>query len=118
MKKLAMVAMMGLLAGCGLFRSDEPRVEVDNATVVVAQGRNLRNAVVQAATRRRWIAQELENGDIRCKIVQRNNVVAIDIVIKNETTYAIRFVESNIPNRKYNQWVNNLQREIAKWAAN
>ena len=116
MKKVVMVAMMGLLVGCGLFRSEEPRIEVDNAMVVVTPGHDLRSAVVQAATHRRWSVQAMANGDIRCQIVQRKNVVTIDIVVKSDTTYAIRFVESNIPNRKYNQWINNLQREIAKWA--
>ena len=116
MKTLIMVVAMGLLAGCSLFRGDEPRVTVDNAVVTVAQGRDLKSAVVQAAVRRRWNVQEMENGDIRCQIVQRKNKVTIDIVIKSENTYAIRFVESNIPNRKYNQWINNLQREIAKMA--
>lgn len=117
MKKLMLLAMGSLLVGCGAFRAAEPRVEVNNAMVVVAAGHNLRDAVVKAATRRRWVVQEQANGDIRCQILQRANVVTIDIVIVSETTYTIRFVESNIPNRKYNQWVGALQREIAKWAA-
>ena len=117
MKKLMLLAMVGSLVGCSAFRAEEPRVEVNNATVVVTPGHNLRDAVVQAATRRHWAVQQQANGDIRCQILQRGNVVTIDIVIVGEATYAIRFVESNIPNRKYNKWVGNLQREIAKWAA-
>ena len=117
MKRLMLLVVASLFVGCSAFRAEEPRVEVNNATVVVAAGHNLRDAVVQAATRRHWAVHEQANGDIRCQILQRSNVVTIDIVILSETTYAIRFVESNIPNRKYNQWVGNLQREIAKWAA-
>ena len=117
MKELMLLAMVSLLVGCRAFRAEEPRVEVNNATVVVTAGHNLRNAVVQAATRRHWAVQEQANGDIRCQILQRGNVVTIDIVIVSETTYTIKFVESNIPNRKYNQWVIALQREITKWSA-
>ena len=117
MKKLVLVAMMALLAGCASSSAKERRVEVAGATVVVAAGHNLHDAVVQAATRRHWCVQELENGDLRCKIIQRSNVVAIDIVIVDETTYDIKFVESNIPTRKYNKWVQALQREIAMRAA-
>ena len=117
MKKLVLVAMIALLAGCVSSSARDQRVEVTGVTVVVAAGHNLRDAVVQAATRRHWLVQELENGDLRCKIIQRSNVVAIDIVIVNETTYDIKFVESNISTRKYNKWVLALQREIAMWAA-
>lgn len=117
MRKLMLLAMVSLLVGCRSFRAEEPRVEVNNTTVVLTAGHNLRGAVVQAATRRHWTVQQQANGDIRCQILQRGNVVTIDIVIVSDTTYNIKFVESNIPNRKYNQWVVALQREIAKWAA-
>ena len=117
MKKLAMMAVMGLLAGCASFRGETPRMEVNNAPVAVSAGRNLKEAVVQAATRRHWNVQELENGDLRCQILQREHRVTIDVTITGENTYSIKFVESNIPTRKYNQWIGNLQREIARWAA-
>ena len=119
MKKLMLAAVMAvcgaILAGCAGMAV--PRVAADNVPVVVAAGNNLRNAVVQAAMHRRWNVQALANGDIRCQILQRSNKVTIDIVVTSETTYTIKFVESNIPTRKYNQWVGNLQREIARWAA-
>ena len=117
MKELALLAIIVLLVGCVSSSAKEPRVEVTGATVVVAPGHSLRDAVVQAATRRHWCVQELTNGNLRCQIVQRSNVVTIDVVIASETSYDIKLVESNIPNGKYNKWVNNLQREIAKWAA-
>lgn len=116
MRKLMLLVVASLFVGCSAFRAEEPRVEVNNATVVLTTGHNLRAAVVQAATRRHWVVREQANGDIRCQILQRSNVVTIDIVIVSETAYSIKFVESNIPNRKYNQWITALQREIAKWA--
>ena len=49
MKKLVMVAMMALLAGCVSSRAKEQRLEVTGVTVVVAAGHNLHDAIVQAA---------------------------------------------------------------------
>ena len=49
---------------------------------------------------------------MRCTLEQRENRVVADVVPMPGGTFDIRCVESNIPARKYNQWADNLRREI------
>ena len=120
MKKLMIVVMAGALglAGC---QSSGPEAtlpaNVENVAVAVAQGRTLKEAVVTAATRRRWMPSELGDATIRCTLVQRSHRVVVDVHRLDANHYSIRMVESNIPARKLAQWVNNLRREIARHAA-
>jgi hypothetical protein len=85
---------------------------VENVSVTLAQGRTLSSAIMTAAARRRWVPQNQANGTIRCTISQREHLVVVDVVPNGEQSFSIRPVQSNIPVRKYDQWVNNLSREI------
>ena len=122
MKKLIIVMMVGAvgLAGC---LSSGPKQEttlpenIENVSVVVAQGRSLKDAVAAAAVRRRWIPSEVDATTVRCTLLQRSHKVVIDVCLIDERHYSIRVVECNIPARKFAQWINNLQREIARYAA-
>ena len=117
MKRSFAFVVIALFAGCGTSRSSEPLIEVNNVAVVMtSHNSSLRDAIIRAAVRRRWNPQVQDDGTIRCQLVQRSNVVTICIVLNSETTYSIVPVDSNIPTRKYNQWIRNLQREIAKQA--
>ena len=49
---------------------------------------------------------------VRCTLSQRKNLVVVDVVPNGPQSFSIRPVECNIPPRKYDQWVNNLIREI------
>ena len=42
--------------------------------------------------------------------------VVVDVVLA-EKSFSIRKVNSTVPERKYNQWANNLQREIVHQAS-
>ena len=122
MKKLIIVMMVCAvgLAGC---LSSGPKQEttlpenIENVAVVVAQGRSLKDAVAAAATRRHWTPRESDAVTVRCTLVQRSHRVVIDVCLIDSRHYSIRVVESNIPARKLVQWINNLQREIARYAA-
>jgi hypothetical protein len=48
---------------------------------------------------------------------QREHMVVVDVVPIGEKAFSIRMVQSNIPVRKYDQWVNNLSREIVMRAS-
>ena len=47
----------------------------------------------------------------RLTITQRSHICCVDVVMKKDSFSILPF-ESNIPVAKYNQWVNNLEREI------
>ena len=74
-------------------------------------------AIMAAATRRRWLPQAQAGGTIRCTLSQRDHMVVVDVVPNGEQSFSIRMVQSNIPVRKYDQWVNNLSREIVYQAS-
>ena len=114
----AMVAALGLcLAGCSTSGSVDAVTPVENVQVTLMNGKTFAQVATAAATHRRWTPTVMEDGVIRCTIVQRENRVVVDVVQTSATTFSIRRVESNIPARKYDQWVNNLVREIAYQAA-
>ena len=114
MKKMLMVgAALVVLMGCSS-TPKAPPPDFNNIAVTVAAGKSLKDVIAASATRRRWFVTEVSAKELRCSILQRSNKVEIDIVIQGPTTYSIRFVTSNIPEAKYLQWVNNLQREIRK----
>lgn len=120
MKKLMIVVVACSLGLVGCLSSGQDATlsaDVENVSVVVASGRSLKEAVVIAATRRHWTPSEVDAQTIRCTLVQRSNKVVVDVCLLDAQHYAIRMVESNISARKLAQWVNNLQREIARHAA-
>jgi len=106
-----------LLSGCFSMGAKSLPPDVESVSVMVREGRTLREAVIVAATRRRWMPSEIDPSTIRCTLVQRSNKVIVDVVLIDDRRYSIKMVESNIPAAKLSQWANNLQREIAKQAA-
>ena len=111
MKIVKFAALAAVLGFGGCFTPEPAPQPVENVTVTLAQGRTLKNAVMTAATRRRWLPSAQGN-TIRCTLNQREHLVVVDVVLTDERTFSIRQVQSNIPVRKYDQWVNNLSREI------
>ena len=111
---VALCAAIGFgLAGCFSAAVDQGApTPVENISVKLAPGRTLPGAINAAASRRRWLPQEQDNGTIRCTLSQREHQVVVDVVPHGDRAFSIRMVQSNIPVRKYDQWVNNLSREI------
>lgn len=108
---------MAAFVGCSTGRSDVAQRSFDNVSYTLAAGRTFDRAVAAAAVRRRWTPQTLDNGIYRCSLVQRDHRVVVDIVPAGPNAFSVKAVESNIPARKYNQWVDNLVREIVMHAA-
>ena len=54
---------------------------------------------------------------VSLKGFSQRHLVVVDVVPNGSNAFSIRFVQSNIPVRKYDQWVNNLSREIVFQAA-
>lgn len=110
------IALCGLIMACGCvslgggaYVAERP-VAIEN--VSIPSGRPLNAAIFAAAARRKWTPQQQADGTVRCTILQRGNVVVVDVVPTGERTFSIRQVQSTIPVRKYNQWADNLSREI------
>ena len=103
--------------GCGLVGCQSEEVSaapmpVENISFSLAKGQTFSGAVTAAATRRRWLPQAQADGSIRCTLSQREHLVVVDVIPVGAQMFSIRQVKSNIPVRKYDQWVNNLTREI------
>ena len=116
MKIVKFAALVAVLGFGGCFTPEAAPQPVENVTVTLAQGRTLQNAVMTAATRRRWVPSAQGNV-IRCTLSQREHLVVVDVVLTDAQTFSIRQVQSNIPVRKYDQWINNLSREIVYQAS-
>ena len=72
--------------------------------------------MITAANRRRRSAVKAADNTYRFTIRQRKNICSVDVVMKKDS-FSILPVESNISVMKYNQWVNNFEREIRHRAA-
>ena len=103
---------LGFVSGCASDSVPEGRPQdIVNVSYTLGAGKTFSDAVNSAAVFRRWVPRTLDNGTIRCTLEQRQHRVVVDVVPSNGA-FSIICVESNIPNRKYNQWANNLCREI------
>ena len=109
---VAALSAAALFSGCASGGSRGRPCEIRGAQYSLAPGRTFESVVTDAAARRRWMARRLPNGTMRCTLLQREHRVVADVVPLPGRTFEIRCVESNIPARKYGQWVENLRREI------
>ena len=116
---IALCAVLGYgLGGCVSTSADQEAAgSIENVSVTLAPGRTLASAITAAASQRRWLPQAQADGTMRCTLSQREHLVIVDVVPNGEGAFSIRLVQSNIPVRKYNQWANNLKREIVYQAA-
>lgn len=118
MRRIMLVSLVALcgIAGCMTPGATLPG-NIENVVVAVREGGRLKDAVIAAASHRRWVPTERDGMTVRCEFVQRAHRVVVDVRLLDDRHYSILMVESNIPARKVSQWVGNLQREIAKHAA-
>jgi hypothetical protein len=79
--------------------------------VVIAEGYTLERALLVAANRRRWVPVKTAENTYRLTITQRGNACCVEVILGKQS-FSILPMTSNIPVRKCDQWVNNLQREI------
>ena len=112
MKSLLILICLATLAGCSTFMDVGVGAPVLDVPVFVAEGYSLEQAIVSAAQRRRWLPKKTDEKTYRLTIIQRKNRCVVDVVMNGEKSFSILPVESNIPVRKYDQWVQNLWREI------
>ena len=119
--KTVWLLFLGVLILAGGCKTNPVLVEPScQVSVVADQMEVMKKAIVRAATRRRWSAVELKPGTIHCTLLNRTHEVQVDVVY-TENNFTIRYVNSQdmdydpakrTINRKYNQWVRNLEKEI------
>jgi len=112
MNRIVMVMVVMAAAGCSVFQTVGTGAPVRDVSVMVSPGRTLQGAMLSAANRRGWAVVKNADGSYRLSIFQRSNRCVVDVVLNGEESFSILPVESNIPVRKYDQWVDNLRREI------
>jgi hypothetical protein len=112
MKSLLSIMCLVALTGCSTVRDIGVGSPVVDVPVFVAEGHSLERAIVSAAQRRRWLPKKTDEKTYRLTIVQRKNRCVVDVVMNGNKSFSILPVESNISVRKYDQWVQNLWREI------
>ena len=115
---VAMIILAGVLTGCATReRRDVPAESYENISVTVRDGLKLKDVISSVAARRGWVPSDVGENTLRLQINQRSNVVVVDAVVLDPTHYSLRYVKSNIPERKYTQWVVRLMASISKAAA-
>lgn len=112
MNKIALIAVAVLLGGCSLFESVGTGDPVRDIQVTVSEGKALYDAMMSAANRHHWTVTANADGAYRLSHFQRKNRCIVDVTLNGNESFSILPVESNIPVRKYDQWVDNLRREI------
>lgn len=114
LKACVLMASCGV-AGCSLFRNNEigigPTVEM-SVGCNLKEGTTLEDAVYEAAAKHHWTTRPISPGNIRCVIHQRAHIVEVMVVLHDDRSFSIVGERSNIPVRKYNQWISFLSREI------
>ncbi|MBP3513035.1 MAG: hypothetical protein J6J74_00855 [Elusimicrobiaceae bacterium] len=120
-KVLVLAAFLAVLAGC---RSLPQVYNVPQHTVILAEGKTMREAILQGGEGRRWIMSETAPGVITGRLTLRGHEVEVKIPY-TANSYAIEYAGSsnmkynakkNRIHPKYNQWVRNLDLNISRFA--
>ena len=110
---------MLLTSGCVFPR---PLVTVENTPLVLIEGRQMKDIIVSAAAHKGWGTAQVAPDVIRCTLVARIHKVVVDVKF-SKTNFSISYVgsenmgydpASKTINRKYNQWVRNLEAQIIR----
>ncbi|ALM71484.1 hypothetical protein [Vibrio vulnificus] len=107
-----------LLVGCGRV---QPILEIQDTPVSYdLQSKQVKSAIVLAATKRGWAITEVEPGVLSAKLNLRSHFVEI-MIPYDDKYYSILYVKSENLNasdgnihRNYNRWINNLNVDIQR----
>ena len=107
-----------LLVGCGRV---QPVMNVEDTPVGYnLQSKQVKMAIMQAATNRGWIVEEVASGELNAKLHVRSHYAEVQIPF-NSKFYSILYLNSdNLKaedgkiHRNYNRWVNNLNVDIKR----
>ena len=122
---IKMFCGIAIAAFCGCLSTSsgggEEIMSIEDCKVTLSGTRTMKEVVVAAAHGKMWMPEERGDNTVRCTLDVRGHQVVVDVVF-TDTSFSIRYISSqNMDydaatrriNRKYNQWVRNLRREIA-----
>lgn len=124
MKTFKIIISFGLtllLVGCGRL---QPIMEIQDTPISYdLQSKQVKSAIVLAATKRGWGITEVEPGVLTAKLHLRSHIA--EVMIHYDTKfYSILYVKSdNLDeddgkiHRNYNRWINNLNVDIQRQLA-
>jgi len=122
-KKLLFLGIfVSLLVGC---RGLAPVQDKPMKSIVLAEGRTVKEAIIQGASTRNWSVSELVPGVMRAHLYARGHEVDVDIPY-TQSGYAIQYADSKNMrynpkthkiHPKYNRWIEFLDIAIFKWAS-
>lgn len=122
MKKiLILAAFVMLLSGC---RGLQTVQNIPSHTVMLAEGKTMRQAIMQGCAGKRWLVSETEPDVITARLQLRRHMAEVKIPY-TQNAYAIEYADSENLNYKpkkhkihpkYNQWVRNLNLNITRFA--
>lgn len=116
---IAVCAGAIIFAGCG---RTNPVMNIEGSPIAVSSGKTnmdkVKGAIMSAGTRLGWQMKPVANGHMVATLFQRGHMAQVDIKYTTES-YSITYKDSsnlhydgaNI-HRNYNNWVNNLDRNI------
>lgn len=117
-KLLGAALLALLLAGCGRV---QPVMNVEDTPVAYnLQSKQVKLAIMQAASNRGWVVEEVSANELNAKLHVRSHYAEVKIPY-NEKFYSIIYLNSeNLKaddgkiHRNYNRWVNNLNVDIKR----
>ncbi|CAK4074550.1 MULTISPECIES: hypothetical protein [Vibrio] len=107
-----------LLVGCGRV---QPVLNVEDTPVGYnLQSKQVKLAIMQAASNRGWVIEEISPSELNAKLTVRSHFAEAKITY-NDKFYSITYLNSvNLKasdgkiHRNYNRWVNNLNVDIKR----
>ncbi|EGA71656.1 hypothetical protein VISI1226_12756 [Vibrio sinaloensis DSM 21326] len=117
-KLLSSALLALLLVGCGRV---QPVMNVEDTPVAYnLQSKQVKSAIMQAASNRGWVIEEISPNELNAKIHVRSHFAEVKIPY-NEKFYSIIYLNSeNLKasdgkiHRNYNRWINNLNVDIKR----
>lgn len=117
-KLISAVFLALLLAGCGRV---QPVMNVEDTPVAYnLQSKQVKSAIMSAATNRGWVVEEVSPGELNAKLHVRSHYAEVKIPY-NDKFYSILYLNSvNLKasdgkiHRNYNRWINNLNVDIKR----
>lgn len=118
LKLLSSLLLTLLLVGCGRV---QPVMNVEDTPVGYnLQSKEVKMAIMQAATNRGWTVEEVGPNELNAKIHVRSHYAEVKIPF-NDKFYSIIYLNSeNLKanggkiHRNYNRWINNLNVDIKR----
>ncbi|MCZ4292907.1 hypothetical protein [Vibrio sinaloensis] len=120
-KLLGSLLLALLLVGCGRV---QPVMNVEDTPVGYnLQSKQVKMAIMQAATNRGWIVEEVSPTELNAKIHVRDHYAEIKIPFSDKFYSIIYLNSENLKenggkiHRNYNRWINNLNVDIKRQLA-